>query len=134
RRGGGGPPGGDRERAGGAPAETIAASRASETSPAEITGVMERVSSLRFAQLDQSQRAQLSQAGPVPGFITNSPVISAFGASTPGWARGMALESVGPFQQADSPALSWVFIPIPLPQRVNLKYSNQVVAVVTILG
>jgi len=124
----------DLEKARGALAATIAASRASDTRPAEITGVMERVSSLRFAQLDQSQRAQLSQAGPVPGFITNSPVISAFGASTPGWARGMALESVGPFQQADSPALSWVFIPIPLPQRVNLKYGNQVVAVVTILG
>jgi hypothetical protein len=103
----------DLAKARAALAATIASGRSADTRPTEIVAAIERSSGLRFAQLDPGERRQFSdiQAGAAPGFIASSPVVSAFGASTPAWARGMALESIGPFEQSGSPAPSWGLYP-----------------------
>jgi hypothetical protein len=122
------------DKARSAVAATIAAGLPADSRPAEITVVKERSSNLRFARLEPTDQEGFGRivAGPALGFIANSPIVSAFGASTPAWARGMALESLGPFEQTTSFAPYWVFIPIPLARRVNLKYGSEVAAVLTI--
>ncbi len=81
--------------------------------------------SIQFTQLDQATQQQFSGVQTVeasPGFVSNSPIISAFSPSTPAWARGMAIEAVGPFEEQITSVLSWVQILIPLPRKVNVKY------------
>ena len=117
-------------------ATTIQAGAATDTKPAPIAQAVQQSSGIRFAQLDAATQSQFTgvQAGPAPGFVSNSPVVSDLNPSTPAWARGMAVSLLGPFEDTASGSLSWVGIIHPLPQKVNVKYGSQVVAVATILG
>ena len=123
------------QRARGAPA-AAAAGAATDVRPAEVASAAEPLSALRFAQLDPAQQQQFSgsQAGPAPGFISSLPVTVAFDASAPAWARGMVVETPGPFQDTGGAGLYLIHIPTLLTQEVTLMYGSQVFAVVTIVG
>ncbi len=127
----------DLQKARVALAATLNAGIPTDTRPPEISSALAQAGSIQFTQLDptvQQQFSGIQAAQASPGFISNSPVISTFSPAVPAWARGMATTTVGPFQEEANPIPSWVHIIFPFPQRVNVKYGSQIVAVVTLSG